>query len=148
MYFPAVTLADSGLALATYTVSGSARFASAAYSTFSLSQAPGAIQVANQGLGVQDGFTQYTVFTGSYRPRWGDYSGAATMGNSIYFTTEYIPDANCSLQAFIIDDTCGPSTGHPAQQNISPRVENARKRTFFANWGTSLNKAPVPSHHP
>ena len=70
------------------------------------------------------------------------------MGNSIYFTTEYIPDANCSLQQFIVDDTCGPSTGHPAQQNISPRVENARKRTFFANWGTSLNKATVATHHP
>ena len=67
------------------------------------------------------------------------------MGNSIYFTAEYIPDANCSLQQFIVDDTCGPSTGHPFQQNISPRVENANKRTFFGNWGTSLNKATLAS---
>ena len=71
VYFPAVTIADSGLALATYTVSGSARFASAAYSTFSTSQAPAAIQVANQGLGVQDGFTQYDRLHGCRPPALG-----------------------------------------------------------------------------
>jgi hypothetical protein len=147
VYFPSVSMIDDGQALATYTVSGSAHYASAAYSTFSTSTAPAAIQVANRGLGVQDGFTQYVPITGFYRPRWGDYSGAATMGNSIYFTAEYIPDANCSLQQFIIDDTCGPSTGHPSQQNISPRVENANKRSFFANWGTSLNRATLVPHH-
>jgi hypothetical protein len=148
VHYPAVSIFDNGQALASYGVSGPSLYPSAAYSTFTMGSAPAAIQISNQGLGVQDGFTQYTVFTGSYRPRWGDYSGAATMGNSIYFTTEYIPDANCSLQQFIADDTCGPSTGHPFQQNISPRVENANKRTFFANWGTSLNRATTTAHHP
>ncbi len=138
---------DDGQALAAYTVSGSAQYASAAYSTFTTSIAPAAIQVANRGLGVQDGFCNYEIVFGCGRPRWGDYSGAATMGNSIYFTAQYIPDANCSLQQFLVDDTCGPSTGHPSQQNISPRVENANKRSFFANWGTSLNKATLVPHH-
>ena len=48
------------------------------------------------------------------------------MGNSIYFTSEFIPAPNCSLAAFIVDDTCGGT------------------RTFFANWGTSLNRATHP----
>ena len=126
LQFPAVSILDSGLALVAYSVSASHIRPSSAYSVFSTHQAPGAIQISNQGLGLQDGFTQYTVFTGDYRPRWGDYSGAATMGNSIYFTSEFIPAPNCSLAAFIADDTCGGT------------------RTFFANWGTSLNRATGP----
>jgi hypothetical protein len=145
--FPAVSIMDSGLALAAYSVSGAATRPSSAYSVFSTSMAPAAIQIANQGQGVQDGFTQYDVFTPTYRPRWGDYSGAVTMGNSIYFSSEYIPDSNCSLSSFLIDDTCGPSTGG-INQSIAPRVDNARKRTFFANWGTSLNKATQAPPHP
>ena len=48
------------------------------------------------------------------------------MGNSINFTSEFIPVPNCSLSQFLIDDTCGGT------------------RTFFANWGTSLNRANHP----
>jgi hypothetical protein len=124
VYFPSVSIFDNGIAVAAYSVSGSALRPSSAYSVFSMSMAPAAIQIANQGLGVQDGFTQYPVF--GNRQRWGDYSGAATMGNSIYFSTEFIPAINCSLAAFILDDTCGGT------------------RTFFANWGTSLDRATLP----
>jgi hypothetical protein len=129
LQFPSVSIMDNGLALGAYSVSGPALRPSSAYSVFSTTMAPAAIQIANQGLGVQDGFTQYNdVFTSGYRPRWGDYSGAATMGNSIYFTTEFIPAPNCSLAAFIVDDTCGGT------------------RSFAANWGTSLNKATQVPH--
>jgi hypothetical protein len=125
VYFPGLSILDNGLALVTYTVSGSALRPSGAYSIFSHTMAPAAIQISNPGLGVQDGFTQYPFVFGG-RERWGDYSGAATMGNSIYFTTEFIPAMNCSLAQFIADDTCGGT------------------RTFFANWGTSLNRATSP----
>jgi len=145
LQFPAVSIMDSGLALAAYSVSGSLTRPSAAYSVFNTSMAPAAIQIANQGQGLQDGFTQYDVFTPSYRPRWGDYSGAVTMGNSIYFSSEYIPDSNCSLSSFLFDATCGPSVGG-INQSIAPRVQNANKRSFFANWGTSLDKA-TETHH-
>jgi hypothetical protein len=123
LQFPAVSIMDDGIALAAYSVSGATTRPSSAYSVFTTSMAPAAIQISNQGLGLQDGFTQYTPITGFYRPRWGDYSGAATMGNAIYFTSEFIPVPNCSLSQFILDDTCGGT------------------RTFFANWGTSLNRA-------
>jgi hypothetical protein len=126
LQFPAVSILDNGTALAAYSVSGATTRPSSAYSVFSTSIAPAAIQISNQGLGLQDGFTQYDAITGFYRPRWGDYSGAATMGNSIYFTSEFIPVPNCSLAQFILDDTCGGT------------------RTFFANWGTSLNRASHP----
>jgi hypothetical protein len=128
LQFPAVSIFDSGLVLAAYSVSGSALRPSAAYSVFSTTMAPAAIQIANQGMGLQDGFTQYVPLTGFYRPRWGDYSGAATMGNSIFFTSEFIPVPNCSLSAFILDDTCGGT------------------RSFAANWGTSLDRATLVGH--
>ena len=131
VYFPAVSILDSGLALAAYTVSGSALRASSAYSVFSTSMPPGAIQVSNPGLGLQDGFCNYFgagPLPDCGRPRWGDYSGAATMGNSIYFTSEFIPVPNCSLSQFIVDDTCGGT------------------RTFAGNWGTSLNRATHTPH--
>ena len=99
VHYPAVTIQNSGLALAAYGVSGPALRPSGAYSVFSTTMAPGAIQIANQGMGVADGFTQYDAITGFYRPRWGDYSGAWTFNNDIYFTTEYIPDSNCSLHS-------------------------------------------------
>jgi hypothetical protein len=148
VYFPAVSIFDNGIALASYTASGPGLYASSAYSVFSTSMAPDAIRIANRGLGVQDGFTQYGCIDavpwcgGFWRPRWGDYSGAATMGNSIYFTAEYIPDANCSLLIFKdFDDTCGPSTGGGTSD--TPPVPFANKRTFFANWGTSLDRATL-----
>ena len=124
--FPAVSILDNGLALVAYSASGPVLRPSAAYSIFSTTMAPAAIQIANQGLGLQDGFTQYGFVYGFYPPRWGDYSGAATMGNSIYFTSEFIPAINCSLAAYIADATCGGT------------------RSPFANWGTSLDRA---THH-
>ncbi len=76
MYNPAVAILDNGLTLASYGVSGPALRPSAAYSTFSATLAPSSIKIANQGLGVQDGFTQYNCidsvdFTGcgDWRPR-------------------------------------------------------------------------------
>jgi hypothetical protein len=125
-HYPAVSIFDNGLALASYGISGPSVPPSGAYSVFSTTMAPSAIHVANHGRGVQDGFTQYTVFTGSYRPRWGDYSGAWTVNNHIFFTTEWIANPNCSLAQFVNDDTCGGT------------------RTFFANWSTTLDRATLP----
>ena len=134
VYFPAVASYNNGIVLAAYTVSGSGLFPSSAYSVLSTSMEPDAIHVSNLGRGVQDGFTQYNCVDavnfggcGDWRPRWGDYSGAAVSGNQIYFTSEFIPNPNCSLFVFKdVDDTCGGT------------------RTFFANWGTSLNRATLP----
>ena len=146
VYNPAVALLDNGLTLAAYGVSGPSLRPSAAYSTFSAAVPPSSIKIANQGLGVQDGFTQYNCidlvdFTGcgDWRPRWGDTSGAATMLNHVFFTSEYIADSNCSLSQFlsIPGTTCGPSQSVP----------NAQKRTFFANWGTSLDRASPANDH-
>jgi hypothetical protein len=159
VYNPAVALLDNGLTLASYGVSGPSLRPSAAYSVFSSTLAPSSIKIANQGLGVQDGFTQYNCVDsvdflgtcGDWRPRYGDVSGAATMLNHVFFTTEYIADSNCSLAQFVTPfpsgTTCGPSQ----------TVPNAQKRTFFANWGTSLDRASPandhtthtdPHHHP
>ena len=141
VYFPAVASFNNGTALAAYTVSGGGLFPdgapaypSAAYSVFSTSLAPANIHVANRGRGVQDGFTQYNCVDavnfggcGPWRPRWGDYSGAAVNLNQLYFSSEFIPNPNCSLFTFKdVDSTCGGT------------------RTFYANWGTSLDRATLP----
>lgn len=134
VYFPAVASFNNGTVLAAYTVSGPSLFPSSAYSVFSLSMEPPTINVANLGRGVQDGFTQYNCIDavnfggcGDWRPRWGDYSGAAVNLNQIYFSSEFIPNPNCSLFIFKdVDSTCGGT------------------RTFFANWGTSLDRATLP----
>jgi hypothetical protein len=133
VYFPAVASFDDGTAVVAYTVSASNLYASSGFSGFSTATAPSGIGIANLGHGVQDGFTQYPIVFGG-RARWGDYSGAATALGRIYFTSEFIPDFNCSLAQFLVDDTCGPSAVVPG----------ARKRTFFANWGTSLNAVGHP----
>lgn len=126
--FPAIANLNNGAGLVAYTLSGIG-YPSSAYSKFSPSVAPGTIRIANQGLGVQDGFTQYDAITGFYRPRWGDYSGAATSGNAVYFTSEFIPKANCSLSQFTAEEIFGGG------------ATCGNTRTFFANWGTSLNRA-------
>ena len=71
LQFPAVSILDNGLALAAYSVSASHIYLSSAYSVFSTHQAPGAIQISNQGRGVQDGFTQYDAIHGLRPPALG-----------------------------------------------------------------------------
>ena len=150
VYFPSVSILDNGQALATYTVSGSARFASAAYSTFTTSHGswrdpgrePGPRRVRTASAATSSS-------SGLWPSPLGRLLGSSDDGElDLLHEPSSSPTANCSLPAFLVDDTCGPSTGHPSQQNISPRVENANKRTFFANWGTSLNKATMTTHHP
>jgi len=84
------------------------------------------INVADKGKAPTDGFTEYSGYPGSTRPRWGDYSWAIFMpfsGGKVYFATNYIQYPNCSDAKFLIDPSCGGT------------------RDLFANWGTSVNFA-------
>ena len=60
------------------------------------------------------------------------------MGNSIYFTERVHPGAELLVGGLHRRRHLGPS----------PNVANARKRTFFANWGTSLEQGDVSTSSP
>ena len=105
--FPASTSVNSGNGLWAYTITGDYMYPGAGVSSFSLAAKPSKIIVANPGIGPADGFTGYP-FGGP--ERWGDYSGAATNGNKVFATSEYIAQ-NCSLGAYLSDDTCGGTRG-------------------------------------
>ncbi len=124
--FPSIGVDSQGKGLISFTLSGPAFYPSSAYATIDQSGA-GKVKVAALGQSPQDGFTEYEfenggVGAGPYRPRWGDYSAAVAVGQTIYFAGEYIQYANCSDAAFATDTTCGGT------------------RSRAANWGTAVNK--------
>ena len=92
VYFPAVSILDNGLALAAYTVSGALR-PSSAYSVFSTTMAPAAIQVSNVGQGLQDGFTQYDADHGLLPPALGRLLGSCHDGELDLLHERVHPDA-------------------------------------------------------
>ncbi len=124
--FPSIGVDSQGKGLISFTLSGPDFFPTSAYATIDRSGA-GKVKVAALGQSPQDGFTEYEFANGGpgagpYRPRWGDYSAAVAVGQTIYFAGEYIQFANCSDADFAKDTTCGGT------------------RSRSANWGTAVNK--------
>jgi hypothetical protein len=127
--FPSIGVDSQGHGVVSFTLSGPDFYPTSAYATISRSGV-GPVKVAALGQSPQDGFTEYEFrngppSAGQYRPRWGDYSAAVPVGQTIFFASEYIQYANCSNAAFTVDTTCGGT------------------RSRAANWGTSINKVDV-----
>jgi hypothetical protein len=82
------------------------------------------VNIVDLGQSPQDGFTEYSGYPGSTRPRWGDYSNAIYLPGSgkIYFSTNYIQYASCTGSEFTL--TLGTCNG---------------TRDGLANWATSVN---------
>lgn len=121
--FPASSTVNSGNGLWAYSLSGANRYPSSAYSPFTNGGKPSQIVISNAGKGPADGFTGYSP----YGPpeRWGDYSGAVTDGNKIFWSSEFI-DQTCTFAEFFFDFTCGGERG------------------FNLNWANSLDGVTVP----
>ena len=121
-FFPAVAITPNGTGVLTYGVSGTGYYPSTAYSMISGKDAVSpTTHIAVLGAGPEDGFSEYQgLGTASYSPRWGDYSGAQVVGNSVAFATEDI-NQSCTDSQFALDFTCGGT------------------RDLFINWGTSVN---------
>jgi hypothetical protein len=132
--FPSIGVDSQGKGVVSFTLSGPRYYPSSAYATIDRSGA-GNVKVAALGQSPQDGFTEYEFrngpppppATGVFRPRWGDYSAAVAVGQTIYFATEYIQYPNCTLAEFKLDATCGGT------------------RSRSANWGTAINRVDVSS---
>ncbi len=126
---PAVATLHDGRGLMAVTLSGRDYFPTAAYATVQVTSSGmtvGAVQVAAAGVGPQDGFSEYKVFSpfgdGVPRPRWGDYGAAVTDGNSLWFASEYIGQS-CTYRQFLATGlTCGGT------------------RAPLINWGTRISQ--------
>jgi hypothetical protein len=107
--FPAVAAASGGNGAMVYTLSGPNRFPTAAYSLVTPNGVTGGVNIGANGVGPQDGFSEYAPEGGPGtppRPRWGDYSAAVPVGSTIWLATEYIAQS-CTFPQYQVDQTCG-----------------------------------------
>jgi hypothetical protein len=118
--YSSIGVTQSGKGVMTFTLVGPDHYPSSAYAMVDkVTGIPGDVRVAAEGVGPQDGFTEYS---GTHpRPRWGDYSAATFDGDSIWWAQEYIGQT-CTDAQFIADNTCGST------------------RTLNANWGTFISE--------
>jgi len=107
LLFPSIGVTAGGKGVITFTLAGPDFFPSAAYASINATDGVGDIHIAGAGLGAEDGFTGYDQFGGDVS-RWGDYTAAVAVGDTVWFATEYI--------------------AHPATDRTT--------RTLFANWAT------------
>ena len=121
-FFPAVAITPNGTGVMTYGISGTNYYPSTAYSPVGAGDSvDSTVHVAALGVGPQDGFSEYQgLGTSSYDPRWGDYSAAQVVGNSVAFASGMI-NQTCTDSQFTADFTC------------------SNTRDLFINWGTSVN---------
>jgi hypothetical protein len=122
--YGALGVTDSGKGVLTFTLVGQDHFPSSAFVFVDVGHGASDIHVAAEGVGPQDGFTEYPFVSGQNRPRWGDYSGAVAVGGTIWLETEYIAQT-CTLSQFQADPTCGGTRGP------------------LGNWGTFITAVQV-----
>ena len=98
-------------------------YPSQGYVTFDSSYRPSPVHISGAGVGPTDGFTEYTDFTGSLRPRWGDYAATAwdPSTGSIWMANEYIAQT-CTVTQYQADPTCGGT------------------RSRYGNWSTRVSE--------
>ena len=119
--YPSAGLTSSGKFVIALTVSGTDHYPSAGYATIGRSDdAKSAITIASEGVGPQDGFTEYSI--GGGRPRWGDYGATAMDGDTLWIASESI-EQSCTLAEYL----------------TSPIGSCGRTRTALANWGTRVS---------
>jgi hypothetical protein len=107
LLFPSIGVTSDGKGVITFSLVGPDFFPSTAYAAIDATHGVGDIHIAGAGQGPEDGFTGYDQFGGDVS-RWGDYTAAVAVGDTVWFATEYI--------------------AHPATDLTS--------RTLLANWAT------------
>jgi hypothetical protein len=123
--YPAIAVTQSGRGVMAFTVLGDDHFPSAGYAGIDAVIGVGDIHIAAEGVGPDDGFTGYHPNDPNNfgaRPRWGDYGGAASDGNTIWIASEYV-NQTCTFSDFVASNFRCNST-----------------RTLLGNWGTRISK--------
>jgi hypothetical protein len=137
--FPAIAVTPSGVGTMAFTIAGKDHYPSAGYARIDAAGV-GAIHIAAEGLGAQDGFTGYKFWAATLnilpinppRPRWGDYGAAVVDGSSIWIASEYIAHS-CTLTEY------EQSPNFPA-----PLYMCGGARTALANWSTRITQVRFP----
>ena len=122
--YGALGVTHGGQGVLSFTLVGQDHFPSSAYVFVDVGHGASDIHVAAEGVGPQDGFTEYPFVSGQNRPRWGDYSAAVAVGGTIWIENEYIAQT-CTLSQFLSDFTCGGTRGE------------------LGNWGTFITAVKV-----
>jgi hypothetical protein len=122
LIYPAIAMTNGGRGVMAFTVVGNDHFPSAGYAGVDAQHGAGAVQIASEGAGPQDGFTGYKGEGNPPRPRWGDFGAAVVDGNTIWIASEYIAQT-CTL----------------AQYETTPFGSCGGTRTALANWSTHIS---------
>jgi hypothetical protein len=121
--YPAIGVLPNGRGVIAFTVVGADHFASAGYAAINAVSGAGAVHIAAEGVGLDDGFTSYKAQVGDPpRTRWGDYGAAAVDGNTIWIASEYIGQS-CSLTQWL----------------HAPLGRCGNTRGALGNWGTRIS---------
>jgi hypothetical protein len=117
--YPAVGVSASGKVVMAATVTGKDHYPSASYTV--LNDKHPTVKIISEGVGPQDGFTEYPVIGGN-RSRWGDYGAVAMDGNTLWLASESI-EQSCTLDQYLTGaiGSCGGT------------------RTALANWSTRVS---------
>ena len=122
--YPAIAVRDDGVGVIAFTLVGADHYPSAAYVRLGRNGHEGAVQVAAEGVGPDDGFTGYEAFNpGTTSVRWGDYGAAVVDGDDIWLASEYIAQ-NCSLTSWL----------------ATPRGSCNGTRVTLGNWATRISR--------
>jgi hypothetical protein len=121
--YPALAVLPNGRGVMAFTVVGRDHYPSAGYAGIDAKAGAGDVHIAAEGLGPEDGFSNYKAFGNPPHPRWGDYGAAAVDGNSIWLASEYIGQT-CTLAEYLTGaiGSCGGT------------------RTSLGNWGTRISR--------
>jgi hypothetical protein len=124
--YPAIGVTSSGQGVMAFTVVGRDHFPSAGYASISADNGTGKVKIAAEGVGPDDGFSNYKAFGNPPRSRWGDYGAAVPDGNSVWIASEYIGQ-QCNLKQYMSTPfgSCGGT------------------RTTLANWDTRISQVTV-----
>jgi hypothetical protein len=122
-----VAATPSGKAVISFTLVGDDHFPSAAFVSLNSKVKPAHIQIIQEGVGPQDGFSEYKAFRNPPRPRWGDYGAAVAFDDNTFY-----------LAAESIHQTCTL-----AQYMAAPFGSCGGTRTSLANWSTHVTRVNV-----
>lgn len=122
--YPAIAALPNGKGIIAFTLVGADHFPSAAYVMLGGNGREGAIRVAAEGKGPDDGFTGYEAYNpGTTSARWGDYGAVAVDNGEFWMASEYIGQS-CTLSAYV----------------ATPFGSCSGTRVTLGNWFTRISR--------